>query len=82
MTNELVPLSPKLELVGLAANEAASAFSFADYARRKSKNTVKNQSVDLASFAEYLTAIGITTTAEALQITAVAWLGVSWGGAS
>ena len=79
MTNELVPLSPKLELVGLAANEAASAFSFADYARRKSKNTVKNQSVDLASFAEYLTAIGIATTAEALQTTAIAWQGVSWG---
>ena len=79
MTNELVPLSPKLELVGLAANEAASAFSFDDYARRKSRNTVRNQIVDLASFAEYLTAIGITTTAEALQTTAIAWQGVSWG---
>jgi integrase len=79
VTNELVPLSPTLALVGLAANEAASAFSFGDYVRRKSKNTVKNQRVDLASFAEYLAVIGIATTADDLQSTAVAWKGISWG---
>lgn len=79
MTNQLVPLSPSLELVGIAANEAASAFTFDDYVRRKSHNTVKNQKVDLASFAEYLAALQIITDADALQTAPAAWQGITWG---
>lgn len=76
--SDLIPLAPRND-IAIAANQSAAGFVFDDYIRRKAANTVKNQRVDLASFATYLGEVGIATNADALQGEPRAWLNLSWG---
>lgn len=65
--------------IGQIANEHAAQAAFADYKDRKAKNTITRQKYELARFAEYLAAVQITTTADALQTSPDAWRGMTWG---
>lgn len=64
---------------GQAANEAAAKHAFADYISRKAKSTVKAQGSDLALFAEFLAAVGVSVDGGRLQEDPAAWKGVTWG---
>lgn len=71
--------SEAMGLIGQIANQHAAAGVFADYVSRKAPNTVEAQGFDLAAFAEYLAAVGVTVDSSALQCSAEAWQGVTWG---
>lgn len=65
---------------GAVANHYASRQAFNDYQNRKSKNTLRAQASDLATFALYLAASGILPpTADELQNMPEAWQGMTWG---
>ena len=66
---------------GAVANHYAGQQAFSDYQTRKSKNTLRAQRFDLATFAKYLNAAKITPlpTAEALQSTPENWRGITSG---
>jgi integrase len=66
-----------LALAGQVANQAAAGGVFADYQSRKADNTTRRQAADLALFAEYLRAAGVTPGN--LQTDPEAWRGVTWG---
>lgn len=74
-----IDTAAKLAAAGQAANQAAAKHTFADYASRKAKNTVRSQGFDLAVFADYLAIAGVTVDADALQTDPAAWQGVTWG---
>ncbi|MGB1253757.1 MAG: tyrosine-type recombinase/integrase [Candidatus Promineifilaceae bacterium] len=66
--------------IGQAANQAAASRIFADYVSRKSDNTLRTQRHGLAAFADFLAEVGIgEISAEILQSTPSAWLGITWG---
>ncbi len=87
MTSELT-VSAKGEIIlgasiaeaGQVANEVAGRGVFADYRQRKSANSLRAQRGDLATFAQYLTDVGvIAPSADKLQSNPDAWHGVTWG---
>src|SRR5512146_2225964 len=67
----------ELELLGKAANEAASQNVFGEYQSRRSENTLRRQRSELANFALFIRSRG----AECGELSAEpdAWRGVSWG---
>jgi integrase len=68
-----------LALAGQEANIVAARGVFADYLSRRSENTLRRQRGDLRLFAEYLTAAGLSVDGDALQVSAEAWKGMTWG---
>lgn len=71
-----------MEVAGQVANRYAAEGVFADYRSRKSDNTLKAQHVDLAAWAQYLSAATNGAHAPAvkmLETDAEAWRGVTWG---
>lgn len=79
MHEALAVVTPTTHEVGQIANYHAATGVFSDYASRKAHNTLKAQWFDLGVFAEYLAAVGIATTSEALQSSPAAWQGMTWG---
>ena len=71
--------SEQMAYVGQMANQHAAGATFADYLSRKAPNTVKAQGFDLAIFADYLAAAGVTVDPESLQHDPATWQGVTWG---
>ena len=69
--------------VGAAADQAARAGVFADYADRRAANTLRRQLADLGTFAAYLQAVQFyaeaSGQAEALQTNSAAWSGITYG---
>jgi integrase len=65
--------------VGQIANQVAARHVFTDYIERKSPNTLRRQAADLGLFADFLITAGISRSAEALQRSADAWEGITWG---
>ncbi|CAN5604287.1 site-specific tyrosine recombinase XerD [soil metagenome] len=80
MPNAMI-VSPTITDAGLVANRYASQQAFADYRLRKSANTLRAHKADLATFADYICASGVTgcPTGDELQSRPEAWLGVTWG---
>ena len=79
---ELAITAAVMRAMGEAANEAAAANAFADYVRRKAKNTRIAQLGDLVIFSTYLQSIAPGApmpSGEALQSTGEVWHGVTWG---
>jgi integrase len=66
-----------LALAGQAANQASAGGVFADYQSRKADNTNRRQAADLALFAEFLRAAGVTVGD--LRNAPEAWRGITWG---
>jgi integrase len=68
---------------GMTANEFAAAGSFQRYISLKAENTIHAQFTDLATFSQYLVAIGLNRdhcpSALELQTRAVSWSGITWG---
>lgn len=62
---------------GQAANSAAARSAFSDYQARKAANTTRRQNGDLALFAEYLGAAGLSAGDFAND--PAAWHGITWG---
>ena len=77
MTQEQSVTTP--QTIPMIANERAAHAAFAEYRKGRAANTINRQQSDLARFAEYLAAIHISTTAEALATNPEAWRGVTWG---
>jgi integrase len=79
MGNELTVSHTTME-AGLVANRLAAQQVFNNYQLRKSRNSLRAQYGDLATFAEYLQAAGVAApTADELQNYPEAWAGVTWG---
>lgn len=80
MINELVARHTVAQ-AGAVADHFAGQQTFADYQLRKSKNTLRAQIADLATFADYLCEAGVTDCpmAEDLQSDPKFWIGVTWG---
>jgi site-specific recombinase XerD len=78
--NELTTTTTVTE-AGAVADRYAAQQTFNDYQQRKAKNTLRAQYSDLATFAEYLCAAGVTDcpTADELQNYPEAWTGVTFG---
>lgn len=80
MTNTQLATVNSVTEAGLAANHVASRNVFADYQQRKSKNSLRAQYGDLATFAEYICSAGADCpTANELQNYPETWQGVTWG---
>ncbi|HNT23302.1 MAG TPA: tyrosine-type recombinase/integrase [Anaerolineales bacterium] len=79
MTTDLItrPSSDTLVQAGQAANQAAARYVFQDYRARKAANTITRQDGDLARFADFLTAAGLTPGD--LANNPEAWRGITWG---
>lgn len=80
MSNELSTIQ-SMGQAGVIANHYASQQVFNDYQLRKAANTLRAQGADLAAFAKYLGAAGVTgcPTGNELQNYPEAWQGVTWG---
>lgn len=61
------------------ADAAAQSAAFADYASRRSQNTLTAHRTDLQTFAEYLAAAGAQLDAADLQTMPQAWAGLTFG---
>ena len=83
MGDELIPTGQQaLALAGRMANEYADGDIFNDFNGRKSDNTLRAYRADLGSFSTFLrqaTDGAVVVSADALQTTPAAWLGVTWG---
>lgn len=75
-TNQLTTTEAMHE-AGKAANSHAAKAAFADYQGRKSGNTTRRQTADLALFAQYLSAVGVVPGD--LVNEPESWRGVTWG---
>lgn len=75
-TNQLTNIEAMHE-AGKAANTHAANAAFADYQGRKSSNTTRRQTADLACFSEYLLAVGVVPGD--LVNEPESWRGVTWG---
>lgn len=64
---------------GIIANHYAAKNTFSDYRSRKAANTLGAQTDDLATFADYLGAVGVGADGAALGSDPAAWQGVTWG---
>jgi integrase len=79
VTRQITPIHTTTE-AGIVANQVAARNVFADYQQRKSRNSLRAQSADLATFADYLSAAGIAAPgADELQNDPDAWQGMTWG---
>jgi len=91
MSNDLTT-TPQNELrlmseLGQAANQAAAAAVFSEYQSRKSKNTLRRQSYDLAAFSAFLKSIKSKNTDPEmgdadpgdLMQDPETWRGITWG---
>lgn len=80
MTQKITLATPTALLtIGQAANSYAAQGVFPDYQQRLSANTLRRQADDLALFAAYLTAAGVTTEAQALFDNPTTWQGITYG---
>jgi integrase len=80
MTNEITPTTNEqnaLAVAGQVANNIASGNVFADYQGRKSTNTTRRQTADLALFAEFLQTAGLQPGD--FENDPQAWRGITWG---
>jgi len=68
-----------LEMIGAAANSAATHHLLADYQARKSSETLRRQRADIALFASYLLAAGVLVEPGAMAVDLALWRGVTWG---
>ena len=78
-TGAIAEYNQAVAAAGAVANDYAAAAAFADYTSRKSNNTVRSQHADLATWANFYSAMGIVATADQLQTTPQSWHGVTWG---
>lgn len=72
----------EIEALGQLANQYAGHAVFDDYLSRRADNTLRAQSTDLDTFAEYLRALGAAEpelSAALLQSNPEVWRGVTWG---
>jgi integrase len=67
----------RLQLAGLAANNAASAGLLPDYRARKSPETLRRQTADIALFEKYLQAVDVPVAGMIEDLTT--WRGVTHG---
>lgn len=79
--SDAILVLPTITDAGQVANHYASQQAFADYRLRKSKNTLRAQAADLATFAQYICASGVIgcPTGDELHSKPEAWQGVTWG---
>ena len=66
-----------LQVAGTTADHFAASNVFEDYRQRVAANTLRRQDADLALFAQYLLAAGISVSN--LSTSAECWRGMSWG---
>jgi len=75
---QLVLDLPPIARAGAAANAAAAARAFAQYRERLADHTRRRHDFDLATFAPYLVAIGLSAPV-GLNSDPQAWAGMTWG---
>lgn len=71
------PADSRLQLAGLAANDAASARLLPDYRARKSPETLRRQAADIALFETFLQAVDVPVADMAEDL--ATWRGVTHG---
>ncbi len=76
--NSVSNLDNNMLQVGLAANQSAQNFRFADYKLRRAPETLRRQKAGLSLFQEFLSLVGIIPE-EPLFDSPAGWHYITWG---